>query len=83
MLQNVVKQETAFVACIRDVVTKNCQKVAFDSVYRAYRQLRRRDLEKRNLRKMVHRLEQSMFTTGFTYIKYGALTNVDARDRQV
>ena len=62
------------------MVTKNCQKVAFDSIYEAFKQMKRDDKVKRNMNIMFNRVKLKMYTIGFTYIKYGALNNANARD---
>ena len=61
MLQNVVRQETAFVICVKDVITKSSQKVAFEAIYDAYKQLRRADKVKRNISIMFTRLTKRVF----------------------
>ena len=43
MWQNVVRQEVAFCECVKDVVTKNAKKSAFDGIYRAFREMKKWD----------------------------------------
>ena len=54
-------------------------KKGFDKIYRAYRELRKRDLEKKNLTRLITRLSRIMRSDAFTRIKYGALHNVEGR----
>ena len=40
------------------------------------------DARRRNLKGMIRKFETIMRATGFTYIKYSNLTDVDQRDRE-
>jgi len=82
MWQNVVKQEVAFCACVKDVVTKHAKKSGFDGIYRAFREMKKWDARRRNLKAMIRKFETIMRASGFTYIKYSNLTDVDQRDRE-
>ena len=81
MWQNVVRQEVALCECVKDVVTKHAKKSSFDGIYRAFREMKKWDARRRNLKGMIRRFETIMRATGFTYIKHSNLTDVDQRDR--
>ena len=42
--------------------------------------MKRDDKVKKNMNIMFNRVKLKMYTVGFTYIKYGALNNANARD---